>query len=219
MNKKVAYSLIVIVLGLTAFVASLIEYSDSMLTEEMNTLFQRQINAQSSMENVHFSLIRGMISARNFAIKDQKGAEEEYLLKINNIHADVSPGELFAKKIEISMLEVNGLQITARKKGLWENFENIFSNNQEIIGEGKQSRRGESPVEIMIKKIKISQATIFSPFLKDNKPVMIDRVDIPGLWILGDMSGIDTLVEAIMKSLEKEIAGLGIEDRLKGNRK
>ncbi len=219
MNKKVAYSLIVIVLGLTAFVASLIEYSDSMLTEEMNTLFQRQINAQSSMENVHFSLIRGMISARNFAIKDQKGAEEEYLLKINNIRADVSPGELFAKKIEISMLEVNGLQITARKKGLWENFENIFSNNQEIIGEGKQSRRGESPVEIMIKKIKISQATIFSPFLKDNKPVMIDRVDIPGLWILGDMSGIDTLVEAIMKSLEKEIAGLGIEDRLKGNRK
>lgn len=171
------------------------------------------------MENVHFSLIRGMISARNFAIKDQKGAEEEYLLKINNIRADVSPGELFAKKIEISMLEVNGLQITARKKGLWENFENIFSNNQEIIGEGKQSRRGESPVEIMIKKIKISQATIFSPFLKDNKPVMIDRVDIPGLWILGDMSGIDTLVEAIMKSLEKEIAGLGIEDRLKGNRK
>ncbi|NIO17607.1 MAG: hypothetical protein GTN70_11615 [Deltaproteobacteria bacterium] len=212
MNKKVAYSLIVIVLGLTAFVASLIEYSDSMLTEEMNTLLQKQINAESSMESVHFSLIRGMISARNLAIKDQKGAEKEYLLKINNISADVSPGELFAKKIEISILEVNGLQITARKKGLWENFDNIFSKNREVIDVGTRRRRGESPVEIMIKNIRISQATIFSHFLKDNKSAMIDTVDIPGLWRLRDRSGIDTLVEAIMKSLEKEIARKKIKD-------
>lgn len=210
MKNKLVYSLIVIILGLTAFIAALVSYSDSLLTEWINRELKKEVKSESRIQNAHLSVMKGTISVQNFEIKNTERFTKEYFIQLKNIYADVSLGELLERKIDINILELNDLNINIEKKDLVKNYENIFLKNREMVEKRNNERGAQKPVMIIIRKIKMSDITLFAPLLADNKPVKIEKLDLIGPWNLTNMSGIDVIFERIIESLENEASNFGL---------
>lgn len=88
----------------------------------------RALGVETSVGFVRIGLFTGTISVRNFRIANPPGFETDHFFKLDRLHFEVPPETLREDPIAVSLLELDGVDVSLETVGKKTNYDVILDN-------------------------------------------------------------------------------------------
>lgn len=203
-NKKVISKVIIVFLGITAFIAAIITYSDSMITSGITDLLEKAIIVESEFEQAHLNMLQGNISLLQLRVSNLEGSVPANFIVIDKIVVPVSIRELFEKKFVINNLEMDEVKINIDVNLLSQNYDNIFpvkpERDENMLEVDKRNIR-EQFFEVIINRVTINKIELTFNDFGRSKTTTAEKVSLNGPWNLHDDFGLGTMMKDIIESI------------------
>ena len=95
------------------------------------------------VDAVLFNAFTGKFSIKGLVIGNPKGYSSKYALKLNDFHVDVDMSTLFARKLLIEAIRIQGVELNYETSVLNNNLAEIQKNVERLSGGGKGQKSSE----------------------------------------------------------------------------
>ena len=206
---KVVVWVLVIAVALLLF-AEL--FLDKAIKGGVNTFGSKLLGVETRVEDVDFSLLRGVVSLNKLHVGNPEGFDAESLLDLEKAEVHLNFGALFADPMVIESIEVAGLDVTYEQNLTENNIGKLLDNLNAGKEEKEEEEEPAKPAKkVVIKKFDLSDSHVKIALVGDGLPVKIPDMHLENIGEQsGGMTGVDVISE-LFKDLLQSIGGLVVD--------
>lgn len=188
-------------------------FLDKAIKGGVNTFGSKLLGVETRVEDVDFSLLRGVVSLNKLHVGNPEGFDAERLLDLEKAEVHLNFGALFADPMVIDSIEVAGLDVTY-EQNLTENnigklLENLKAEEEEEKAE--EAEASKPAKKVVIKKFDLSDSHVKIALIGNGVPVKIPDMHLENIGEQsGGMTGVDVVSE-LFKDLLQSIGGLVVD--------
>ena len=156
-NKKKCFCITGIVLGCIVILTALILIFFSVIAKgAVQNVGPLITGVPMKVNAVLFNAFTGQFSIKGLVIGNPEGYSSEYALKLDNFHIDVDMSSVFAKKLVIEKIRINGVELNYETSLLNNNLTQIQKNVERLSGPGKEKNKEKNSSQTAAKPLQIN---------------------------------------------------------------
>ncbi len=213
--KKVLKVVVWVLVVLVALFLFTELFLDKAIKGGVNTFGSKLLGVETSVEDVDFSLLRGVVALNKLHVGNPEGFDAESLLDLEKAEVKLAMGSLFSDPMVIESIEVAGLDVTY-EQNLTENnigklLENLKAEEEEEKAE--EAEASKPAKKVVIKKFDLSDSHVKIALIGNGVPVKIPDMHLENIGEQsGGMTGVDVvseLVKDLVSSVGSAVVGAG----------
>ncbi len=191
--KKIIGKVIsIIILLILIFIGLFVLFGERAIKVAIETAGTKALNVDVSVEGLDLSLLRGQMEITGLNVANPAGFKMPYILKANQVYADIDMGSLFKDTVVIKQIKLDGIVLSFEQEGLKSNVSTLLKAATANSGSSKDDKEEKSKEEQdkdVAKEDESSQggkSLVIDDLLITNVKVQVKM--LPGLGNKKDMS-------------------------------
>ena len=225
---------IVIVLVLVVVVLGVIGYVmlDKITKRGIEKGGTYAMGVETKLDGIHIGLLSGSVSMNGLSVANPEGFKADHFMSLNEGEVNVALGSLMGDNPEVSLIRLDGINLSLEKKKGSANYQVILDHMAEKIGSGDEPAEPTEPAEdtgegkkFVIKELVITDVNVTAEVPGGiSVPVTVDEIRLTDIGsgdnegvLIEDLTGI--ILTSILSAVSKQggdILPSDITEGLKG---